>query len=189
MVPRCSEAIPLLDPPQHPNSETRSTSTHLRSPHTSYPHHTSTMPTPYEKSRMENIKRNRELLFSMQLDDLKKHVPPKTQTKDVAPTAKSRKRKSPPPRDMEEEDEFETKAVKTRATQDIMNTSGMRRSARNAGKTVDYKSEVVNTLPEVISRAARIALNSEKKAASGRRHNPYVNLFSARRRPVAHGTA
>ena len=139
---------------------------------------------------MENIKRNQELLFSMDLDELKSYVPKKTETKDVAPAVKSRKRKSPPPRDAkEEEEEFEAKLVKTRATQDITNTSGVRRSARNAGKTVDYKSEVVKTFPEAISTAAKVAMNSEKKASSGRRYDPCVNSFSAHPRSVINTTA
>lgn len=120
---------------------------------------------------MENIKRNKELLLSIGLDKLKEYVPPKTHTKDVAPAAKSRKRKSPPPQDMKEK-EFGTKVIKTRVTQDITNTPGTRRSARNAGRIVDYKSEVVKTFPEVISTAAKIAMNSEKRATSDRRHSP-----------------
>ena len=130
------------------------------------------MPTPYEKSRAENIKRNRELLLSLGLDALKNYVPPKTVKE--APAAKSRKRKSPLPQDTKDEDESKTKVTKTRATQDITNTSSVRRSARNTGRVVDYKSEVVKTFPEVISTAAKIAMNSENKKTSGRRHNPYV---------------
>ena len=163
----------------HPNSETRSSINVDPPPLTTHctvtrvlPH-TSIMPTPYEKQRMENIKRNRELLLAQGLDGLKNFV----EKKDVAPPAKSRKRKSPPPPDMKEENGSGAKAVKTRATQDITNTSGVRRSARNSGKTVDYKSEVVRTLPEVISTAAKIAMNSEKRAASERRHNPCVFFF------------
>jgi E3 ubiquitin-protein ligase UHRF1 len=141
------------------------------------------MPTPYEKARMENVKRNRDMLLAMGLDNLKTYVPSKSDTKDAAPVAKSRKRKSSPPQDARDGgEEFGTKAVKTRATQDITNTSGVRRSARNTGKTIDYKSEVVKTFPEAISTAARIAMKSEKKASSGRRHNPYVDSSSA---PVA----
>ncbi|KAF9779718.1 PUA-like domain-containing protein [Thelephora terrestris] len=94
------------------------------------------MPTPYEKSREENIERNRELLTFLGPDELKAYVPPKTTKKD---------------------------AVNTRAAQDITNTSGVRRSARNAGKTIDYKSEVVQALPELVSAAAKIAMNSERR--------------------------
>lgn len=136
------------------------------------------MPTPYEKSRAENIKRNRDLLLSLGLDELKNYVPPKT-VKEVTPAAKSRKRKSPPLQDTKDEDESDTKFPKTRATQDITNTSGTRRSARNAGKVVDYKSEVVKTAPEVISTAAKIAMNGESKITSGRRHSPYVVPFTS----------
>ena len=130
------------------------------------------MPTPYEKSREENIKRNRDILLALGLDELKTYVPPKATRKDVAPAAKSRKRKSPP---AEDDVDIGIKAVKTRAAQDITNTSGVRRSARNAGKTVDYNSEVVQSVPEVVSAAAKIAVNSERRAASERRQNPYVN--------------
>jgi hypothetical protein len=130
------------------------------------------MPTPYEKARNENIKRNREALLALGLDELKAYVPPKATKK--APAAKSRKRKSPPLQDADE-DESKAKALKTRAAQEITNTSGVRRSARNAGKEVDYKSEIVRTLPEVISTAAKNAKNSESKSALERRHNPYVD--------------
>ena len=132
------------------------------------------MPTPYEKERLANLKRNRELLLALELDELKNYVPSKTK-KVALPEAKSRKRKSPPPRDAKNEDESDGKVLKTRAAQDITNTSGIRRSARNAGKVVDYKSEVVKAAPEIISPAARIAANSESKKDTGRRHSPYVN--------------
>jgi E3 ubiquitin-protein ligase UHRF1 len=135
------------------------------------------MPTPYEKSRDENIRRNREMLLALGLDELKTYVPPKT-VKEVVPAAKSRKRKSPPLQDTKDEDESDAKISKTRAAQDITNTSGVRRSARNAGKVIDYKSEAVTTLPEVISAAARIAKNSEGKSTLERRHNPYVDPLS-----------
>lgn len=130
------------------------------------------MPTPYEKARVENIERNRELLRSLGLDELKTFVPPKTVKE--APTAKSRKRKSPPLQDTKDGDESNAKVSKTRAAQDITDASGVRRSARNAGKFIDYKSEVVKTFPEVISTAAK----SGGKSTSERRHNPYVDLFT-----------
>ena len=171
-------------------SETRSTSTlkfHSRLNPIVTRTIPSTMPTPYERARDQNIQRNKDLLVTLGLDSMKEFVPSKM--KEVAPPAKPRKRKSPPHRDIEEGDELEAKIVKTRATQDITNTSGMRRSARNAGKTVDYKSEVVVNLPEVVSTAAKIAMNSGKKAASDRRENPYVNIFSLRRHTAAHGVA
>ena len=133
------------------------------------------MPTPYEKSRDENIKRNRELLMTLGLDELKAYVPPKVTKKNIPPAAKSRKRKSPPLEDATSDDEPNAKALKTRATQDITNTSGVRRSARNSGKVVDYKSEVVKAAPEIISPAARIAANSEGKKTLERLHSPYVN--------------
>lgn len=133
------------------------------------------MPTPYEKQRLENIERNREMLLALGLDELKTYVPPKTTKKDAAPTAKSRKRKSPP-QDAEGENESNTKALKTRAAESITDASGTRRSARNAGKVVDYKSEIVKTFPEAISLAAKVALESDRKNALERRHSPYVDL-------------
>lgn len=135
------------------------------------------MPTPYEKARDANIKRNQELLQALGLDELKKYVPPLTAKKEPVPTAKSRKRKSPPVKDEEDEDESGAKASKTRVAQDITNTSGVRRSARNSGKVVDYKREVVATLPEVISVAAKSAQSSEGRKNSDRRHSPYVDVF------------
>jgi len=139
------------------------------------------MPTPYEKGRAENIKRNRELLLSLGLDELKAYVPPKAVKKDADPVAKSRKRKSPPLQDTKDEDESEAKVAKTRVAQDIKNTSGVRRSGRNTGKIVDYKSEVVTNLPELISAAARSANSSEGKSNLERRHNPYVELYRRHR--------
>ena len=135
------------------------------------------MPTPYEKARDANIKRNQELLLALGLDELKKYVPPQTTKNEAAPTAKSRKRKAPPVRDEEDEDESGAKFSKTRAVQDITNTSGVRRSARNSGKVVDYKKEVVATLPAVVSAAAKSVQSSEGRKNSERRHSPYVDVF------------
>jgi len=145
------------------------------------------MPTPYERARDENIRKNRESLLALELDQLKTYIPQKTTKKGSASAEKSRKRKLPP-QDTKDEDGSDVKLSKTRATQDITNTSGMRRSARNAGRVVDYKSEVVKTLPEVISTAAKIAANSESKSALERRHNPYVNSFT-RCRAIANYSA
>jgi len=119
------------------------------------------------------------MLLGLGLDELKQYVPPKTTKKDAPPAAKSRKRKSPP-QDVEDENESNAKVLKTRAAEDITDTSGVRRSARNAGKVVDYKSEVVKTFPEAISLAAKVALDSDRKNALERRHNPYVNLSHRR---------
>lgn len=145
------------------------------------------MPTPYERMRDENIRRNRESLLALELDQLKTFVPQTTTKKGSAPAEKSRKRKLTP-QDTKDEDESDVKLSKTRAAQDITNTSGVRRSARNAGRVVDYKSEVVKNSPEVISTAAKIAANSENKNTSERRHSPYVDSF-ARCRAIADHSA
>ena len=114
------------------------------------------------------------MLLALGLDELKTYEPAKT-TKEAIPAVKSRKRKSPPPQDKEDEDESDAKVSKTRAAQDVTNTSGVRRSARHAGNVVDYKSESVTTLPEVISTAAKIVKNGEGKSARERRHDPCVD--------------
>ena len=137
------------------------------------------MPTPYEKQRAENIQRNIQILLDLGVDELKTYVPPKTTKKEVAPAAKSRKRKSPP-QDAEDGNESNTKVLKTRAAEGITDASGVRRSARNAGKVIDYKKEVVRTFPEAVSLAARVALDSDRKNALERRHNPYADLYSPR---------
>ena len=137
--------------------------------------------------RDENIRRNRESLLALELDQLKTFVPQTTTKKGSAPAEKSRKRKLTP-QDTKDEDESDVKLSKTRAAQDITNTSGVRRSARNAGRVVDYKSEVVKNSPEVISTAAKIAANSENKNTSERRHSPYVDSF-ARCRAIADHSA
>ena len=115
------------------------------------------------------------MLLALGLDELKTYVPSNTAKKEAAPAAKSRKRKSPPLQDTKDEDESDAKISKTRAAQDITDTSGVRRSARNAGRVIDYKSEVVTTLPEVVSAAAKVVRNSESRGISERRHNPYVD--------------
>ena len=127
--------------------------------------------------RDANIRKNRESLLALELDELKTFIPEKTTKKESAPAAKSRKRKLSP-QDTEDGDESDAKLSKKRAAQDITNTSGVRRSARNAGRVVDYKSEVVKTSPEVISAAAKIAANSEGKNTLERRHTPYVDSFA-----------
>ena len=86
------------------------------------------------------------------------------------PHTKSRKRKSLLPRDTKE-DEPDPRLSKTRAAQDITNTSGVWGSGVNAGRVVDYESKVVETLPEVISTTAKIAGNSEDKSTLECRHN------------------
>lgn len=123
------------------------------------------------------------MLLALGLDELKVYVAPKTTKKDLAPAAKSRKRKSPP-QDAEGDNESNTKVLKTHAAEGITDASGARRSARNAGKVVDYKSEIVKTFPEAISHAAKVALNSDRKNALERRHSPYVDLSADRHTTV-----
>jgi len=110
------------------------------------------MQSQYEKDRLANIKRNSDLLLTLGLDELKNFTPPKTTRQDVAPAAKSHKRKSPP-QDAKDEDGSGSKASRTRATQDIMDTSGLRRSARNAGKVVDYQSKAAHLILRFASDA------------------------------------
>jgi hypothetical protein len=81
---------------------------------------------------------NLEVLLALGFNELKNYVPPK---KEAVLAAKSRKRKSPPLRDTKDGDRSDAKVSRTRAARDITNTSGVRRSARNAGKVIDYKNE------------------------------------------------
>lgn len=64
------------------------------------------------------------------------------QKKPVAP----KKRKAPPP-----ENEPASKAARVEAPSEPESTSGIRRSGRNAGKTIDYSKEILGRSPLPVS--------------------------------------
>jgi len=126
------------------------------------------------------------MLLAPGLDKLKTHAPPKT-TKEAVPAAirvsadhrplKPRKKK------MGQMPRFEN----ARRSGHHEHVWHVEECLRNAGGVVNYKSEVVETLPEVISTAAKIAGNSEGKSTSERRHDPYVDPLARRGTIVDHG--
>jgi len=128
----------------------------------------------YERLREESIKRNRNALRALGLDGLETRPRPRTR-REAVPAAKTRKRKLPPPQDTEDEDEPDAKVLKKYAAQSIASTSGVRRSARSAGKATARESTAYGTLPEVASTSAKIVTNGKGKSTSERRHSPYVN--------------
>jgi E3 ubiquitin-protein ligase UHRF1 len=109
------------------------------------------MPTAFDKQRDENIRRNRELLFSVGLE--KPLIEPKQQPlprKRGAP-APSRKRKVAT--DAEEDSESPSKVARMKEDDSI--SDGPRRSSRNAGRRVDYNAELDRSLAEPLSIKAR----------------------------------
>ncbi|KAJ7293610.1 PUA-like domain-containing protein [Mycena rebaudengoi] len=101
----------------------------------------------YERQRDRNIARNRELLKSLGLDA------PLIEPKEKKPKAAPKKRKPEP---TDDSDSRPTKAARTGQEglqeSDTGDTpSAVRRSSRNAGKTVDYKAEHQGGAPVPVS--------------------------------------
>lgn len=100
----------------------------------------------YEIEREANIARNAALLASMGLTK---------DSKDLFPVqAKKPKQKKvvvPVKRKAEDESAEEARPKIARTDSDDAPSSGTRRSARNAGKTVDYKAEANRGLPEPLA--------------------------------------
>ncbi|KJA29209.1 hypothetical protein HYPSUDRAFT_32591 [Hypholoma sublateritium FD-334 SS-4] len=105
----------------------------------------------YEKRKQENIKKNQALLASLGFD--KPTLEPKEKIIKKAPAAKKRKvsedtsDESPAPR--------EVKAPRATLA-DSAPESGVRRSSRNAGKTVDYKNEIVDRTPVPVAYSSGV---------------------------------
>ncbi|EIN13715.1 hypothetical protein PUNSTDRAFT_140194 [Punctularia strigosozonata HHB-11173 SS5] len=105
-----------------------------------------------EKQREINIARNKARLLELNLEEAAFFSPGKTVKKKPSP----RKRKEPSP-DADYEEEESTKVSR----RDDMDTpaDGRRRSARNAGKKVDYKAEQAQSLRDpdalIVSRKSR----------------------------------
>jgi E3 ubiquitin-protein ligase UHRF1 len=101
----------------------------------------------YEKDRLANIERNKALLASLELDIPQNLFPQKEVRRPKKPAAPKKRRAEPDEND-EAPKESPAKVARTDASDDA---SGVRRSARNAGKTVDYKSEKTGGLPLPLS--------------------------------------
>ncbi|KAK0465148.1 PUA-like domain-containing protein [Desarmillaria tabescens] len=127
----------------------------------------------YEAQRNANIERNRELLKSLGLDT---PIFEPTETKRKPKTA-PKKRKAPPPAS---DDENPNKAARVEDKTDVSSSeTGVRRSARNRGKAVDYKSEKTGESPMPIAfRAGVRTSGNEGPLGSGegarRKHDPKV---------------
>ncbi|EAU93010.2 hypothetical protein CC1G_06730 [Coprinopsis cinerea okayama7 len=103
----------------------------------------------YERQRQENIKRNQELLKSLGLDGpISALLEPKAQKTKPAPK-KSKKRKTEAQelgdtRNGDDTEEPASKAQRSEQANDVSEAPipGPRRSARNAGKKIDYTKEL-----------------------------------------------
>ncbi|KAK0208329.1 PUA-like domain-containing protein [Desarmillaria ectypa] len=124
----------------------------------------------YEAQRNANIERNRELLKSLGLDT--PIFEPK-ETKRKPKTAPKKRKVSPLANDDE-------KPIKAARFEDVSpSETGVRRSARNRGKAVDYKSEKTRESPMPIAfRAGTRTSGNEGPLGSGegarRKHDPKV---------------
>ncbi|KAI0068481.1 hypothetical protein BV25DRAFT_3 [Artomyces pyxidatus] len=137
------------------------------------------MPTAYEKEREANMARNRALLEELQLDkggatflgmpEKPAPVPPFKKRRPVV-HQKNKKRKTPPPSDSGAESETPPSRVRKVATEV---EGGLRRSSRNAGKTVNYEAEIAHGLPKIVTKKVGVDHDTEPNRRSGKRaHDP-----------------
>ncbi|KAF7311143.1 Methionine aminopeptidase 2 [Mycena chlorophos] len=125
----------------------------------------------YERQRLANIQRNKALLLSLGLDKPAfEPTEPKRAPKKAAP--KKRQAEDAP------EGELAPKAARTESVSAPVNSDGPRRSARHAGKTVDYKGENLK-LNTPVSASVKAGLRSledlgpqGREEGSKRIHNP-----------------
>ncbi|KAI5835345.1 hypothetical protein K523DRAFT_411703 [Schizophyllum commune Tattone D] len=107
------------------------------------------MPSAYEKLKAANIEKNKALLISLGLEAATTQVfkdKPKPAPKPKPKKAAPKKRKEPPAREEDEGPDTKTQRVET-----VEAPSGVRRSARNAGKSVDYNAEHNKALKTIVS--------------------------------------
>ncbi|KAJ7706143.1 PUA-like domain-containing protein [Mycena rosella] len=130
----------------------------------------------YERQRLLNMERNRALLIQLGLD--KPFFEPK-EIKRPKAKAGSKKRKSA------DDSESAPAAKSARTESKLIDASsspdGVRRSSRNAGRTVDYKGEKVASSPLPISfkSGIRSTENGGKlgsEAGSKRLHDPFGSI-------------
>ncbi|TFY80116.1 hypothetical protein EWM64_g3890 [Hericium alpestre] len=124
------------------------------------------MPTPYELERLENIKRNRALLEALKIEQYKPPKPAQPEKRKV-----TKKRKASPTVTTEESPD-PVKSSRTDASDSP--ATGLRRSQRNAGKSVDYLSIKEQRQPLLVSKIG-IDHDTEPNRRSGKRmHDPKV---------------
>ena len=98
---------------------------------------------------------------------------------------KEKKRVKTKKRKIEDEDNDETERVAKVQRVAVEPGDGVRRSARNAGKNINYDSEIRQSLPEPLIARARKSENDGPMGRDGgkRTHNPYEPFFRARKCP------
>ncbi|KAJ7225482.1 PUA-like domain-containing protein [Mycena pura] len=121
----------------------------------------------YEKQRLRNMERNKALLMELGLNK------PLFEPKEVKRVKASKKRKPEPVEDRDSEP-----VPKTPRIESVNTTSGaLRRSGRNAGKTIDYQSEQHIGSPVPVSINMRRIENTGpmgRGTGSKRLHDPKV---------------
>ncbi|KAJ7783826.1 PUA-like domain-containing protein [Mycena maculata] len=128
----------------------------------------------YERQRLLNMERNKALLMKMGLD--KPLFEPKAAKQPKAP---SKKRKLATPPAVEHDNPHAPKSARTETATSAGETGAVRRSSRNAGRTVDYNAEHQKGPPIPVSfkSGIRDTENSGplgREAGSKRLHDPKV---------------
>ncbi|KAF7306952.1 Protein transport protein [Mycena indigotica] len=121
----------------------------------------------YEKQRLANIERNKALLISLGLD---KPIFEPTEVKRVENVKTTKKRKAV--EQLEPDSDAKPKVARTEEAS--VSAGPLRRSARNSGKTIDYKSEKLVSSPVSLS-ASRISDNcgpQGREEGAKRLHDP-----------------
>lgn len=138
-------------------------------------------PRDYERMRQANIESNKALLASLGLE--KPLIEPKQTKRPAAPKkAPATKKRSAPASDAtsgeESSDERRPKVQRVSAVREgDEDGPGPRRSGRNAGKSVDYKSENANAagrVPKLLSIKDDMNAGPEGRAMGKRKYDPYV---------------
>ncbi|KAF9481401.1 hypothetical protein BDN70DRAFT_876367 [Pholiota conissans] len=132
----------------------------------------------YEKRRLENIKKNQELLASLGFGLDRPTLEPieKRHKKPSAPRKRKIEHESPLSEEEEEVQGAETKAPRVQLS-DTAPESAVRRSSRNAGKVVDYNKEIIKGSPVPVAYSSGVK-NAENagplgsEAGSKRIHDP-----------------
>ncbi|KAI9063042.1 hypothetical protein FKP32DRAFT_1686352 [Trametes sanguinea] len=131
----------------------------------------------FDEQREENIRRNRALLQALGLE----HNELKTTKKPKRKSAPSKKRRAPPENDASDtEHEDEERPQKLAKVQNESGeTTGLRRSARNQGKALNYNEDgahavaAARALPRVITASAeRAGMKGSPRDVSKRVHDP-----------------
>ncbi|THH15984.1 hypothetical protein EW146_g4588 [Bondarzewia mesenterica] len=127
------------------------------------------MPTAYELRRDMQVAANKKLLEALGLEALKPLRPP-----PLLKQAASKKRKTPSSESQEEKPLNKAPRIAAAGVTESP-TGGLRRSGRNAGKTVDYVSVQERGQPTPVSRKVGIDHDTEPNRPMGKRkHNPKV---------------